>query len=109
MKAGAYIILLMMSFFTIQPVLPVAEQSHVNECCSKRHCKKPAPVKNKKDKCEGMSCNPFVGCPYYNLFLVNRPAASIFFILSKEKIMVRNDNRTVQNDFVFWHPPNVKS
>jgi len=107
MKIGAFILLVIISFLTIQPLIKT-EPKKVAGCCSlKDHCRKKMPAQNKKSDCEGMGCNPFVGCPYYNLFLVNESSLSLLLPPVKEKIDVNNDNRTIQSISECWHPPNA--
>jgi len=109
MKTGASILLFILSFSTIQPLLSVEKKSDTMKCCfmGKGGCSKKMPQKNPKNKCEGMGCNPFMGCPYYTMFLTTKTSLSAILPVSNEKIIVSNDNRTIQNISDFWHPPNA--
>ena len=107
MKIAATILLFVISFLTIQPLFQSAPKKIAMSCCSQKACKKKMPAQNKKGGCEGMACNPFVGCPYYSLFLFSGPQVSFLSSAVKEKISVSNDNRIIQDISEFWHPPNA--
>ena len=107
MKIGASILLFIIIFFTIQPIFKIEQKKTSIHCCSKGRCNKKMPVRNKKENCEGMACNPLVGCPYYNLFLESRFSLPLLLPAVKEKIFVCNDNRIIQSNSECWHPPNA--
>lgn len=106
MKIGAAILLVIIGFFTIQPAFPVQQEKTKMGCCLKERCKKKMPVQKKKS-CEGMACNPFLGCPYFNLFLAVNTYSPVLPVADKQKLFVRNDNRTIQSSSELWHPPNA--
>ena len=107
MRIGAFILLIIVGFLTIQPLMKTAPKKIAMRCCSEKACKKKMPEQNKKGGCEGMACNPFVGCPYYCLFLVTASSLSPLQPPVNEKIGVTNDNRTIQSISECWHPPNA--
>ena len=107
MKFAAAILFFIASFLTIQPLIKIAPKNIAMRCCTEKACKKKKPEQNKKNPCEGMACNPFVGCPYYCLFLVTAPSLSPLQPQAKEKIGINNDNRTIQSISECWHPPNA--
>ncbi|MEP6713660.1 MAG: hypothetical protein ABJA37_14635 [Ferruginibacter sp.] len=105
MKSGASILFVIISFFTIQPIVKVEQKKIPMQCCTKASCSKKMPEQNKKTGCGGMACNPLIGCPYYNLFFVNKFSVSVLLPIAKEKIFVSNDNRIIKANAEFWHPP----
>ena len=106
MKLTASVLLFLVTFFTVQPVLSVNKSSAKMQCCMKGHCKKKMSNKSKKGRCEGMNCNPFMGCAYCGMYILVKPAIVVIPAACKDKIHISNDNRTVKNLSDFWHPPN---
>ena len=73
----------------------------------KGHCNKKVKGKSKKGMCDGMNCNPFMGCAYCGMYILLKPEIAVITTACKEKIHTSNDNRIVKNPSDFWHPPNV--
>ena len=95
-----------MAFLTVQPLMPIknkqAENCRKDQCCKKKV--------DKKEKTGNKDCNPLMNCPYCTLFIAKRNyPVEITLYNIKEKVFIKNDNRTVKNLSECWHPPNYKA
>ena len=101
LKATVYILSLVMAFLMVQPLIPV---NNKKECCSEKCCKK---EENKRNNKTNKDCNPLLNCPFCTLFIVNKShQGEINPLNTRDKILIRNDNRVIKNLSECWHPPN---
>lgn len=76
-----------------------------SSCCSKTLCEVPGDSEEEND-CEGMDCNPLMSCPGGNFYFHNPSSFAIApYIIAKQKMSLRNDNRISKNLAECWHPP----
>jgi hypothetical protein len=107
MKFSAAILLLILGFYSVQPILKVEAKESSKGCCSKKKCTKKMPEQSKRSSCEGMACNLLVGCPFNALYYVsNKPVLTFILPIKKERVFISNDNRTIKCITECWHPPN---
>lgn len=105
MKATVYILTFVMAFLTVQPLMPLNNKQTEN-CCTEQYCKK----KEKKKNTGNKDCNPLMNCSSCALFIVSKSyLKEITAHNNKEKIFIKNDNRTVKNLTEFWHPPEYEA
>lgn len=111
MKAGAYILVVILSILIIQPLFgnnnsndDMAESS----CCpSKKECSKPASG-DSNDDCANNRCNPLMSCPTGNFYLLHFSYISIVSVqIPKLKVVPVNDNRLLTKLTECWHPPEI--
>lgn len=108
MKFAAYIFAFIFTFLSVQPVFSsIALKAAKTECCTQSKCgKEEEDPTRQKDNCENRSCNPFLSCVYGNFFLLDKQFILFDFLtMPKQKLIVNNDNRIVQNLSECWHPP----
>ena len=118
MKVGAWILIALWGILLAEPLLanfdvksPYSEcskpQAKKSSCSKKSTCNKEESKDEEKD-CEKNRCNPLLGCPTGNFYLVGlqllhiNPPTSL-----KKKSILINDNRIVKNLSECWHPPEI--
>lgn len=119
MKLAAFILVIIFSAATIQPVFSgwenyelatsATESSKPAEgcCAASASCKMPAKKQDKKD-CSGNRCSPLMACPAGNFYLPNYSFISIApLIITRNKNTLINDNRVATNLTECWHPPEI--
>ena len=118
MRLSAFILLVIISSLTIQPVFKHVEASIPSgmdmECCLNHHkgSEKKCPSSGKDEKknlpCDNNGCNPFMPCSIGNFYIVER----LHFLSApvnqpgKNNILL-NDNRTAKSLSECWHPPQI--
>ena len=76
-------------------------------CCSKKSCELPDDNEEEND-CEGMDCNPLMSCPGGNFYFHNPSLFAIApFVVTKQRMILRNDNRISKQLAECWHPPEI--
>jgi|SRR5688572_1985435 len=107
MKAGAYILMVILCVLMIQPMFSNSMVAPAESCCAESSCDKPEPSDN-KDDCANNRCNPLMSCPTGNFYLAGYSHISLTsLMLSKEKIFLINDNRVLARLAECWHPPEI--
>jgi hypothetical protein len=117
MKAGAFILAIILAVLMAQPILislgAVAVNSSITKsqtpesACCKSKCSKPRPEENKKD-CEGNRCNPLMGCPTGNFYIHNYSTIAVsLLIVPRQRAVLFNDNRISKQATECWHPPEI--
>ena len=117
MKIRACILLLIWSTLLTEPLSANFSIQSPYSSCSKKvevqssscesKCNKPKDKEEEND-CENNRCNPLMSCPTGNFYLFGHQLLSIApFILSKQKAILINDNRIIQQLTECWHPPEI--
>jgi hypothetical protein len=113
----AFILFLLVAFFTMQPLISSRQTAPAMSCCSemmKCHADKDPSGKppsgkhssGDNSKCQGESCNPFMACAFGNFYLLERNGFDFSGIApEKEKKMAIDDNRLSKGLSENWHPP----
>jgi hypothetical protein len=105
MRLAAYILFSLVCFLVVEPLFS-GKKTAMTKCGASLCCKKHASKKSSKE--QDKDCNPFMGCSSCNLFIIDKPVPDqLPVILLKEKNIVKNDNRIIQNLSECWHPPNT--
>ena len=110
MRAGAYILIIILCVLMVQPLFSYAntEPAESSCCKSKSKCDKPEPSDNNNDDCENNRCNPLMSCPTGNFYLLHYSYISIASLqIPKQKVVPVNDNRLTTNLTECWHPPEI--
>ena len=107
MKAGAFILAIILFALIIEPVFSNVSAETEESCCSKTKCNKPEPSDD-NDDCESNRCNPLMACPTGNFYLFGYNSISFTsYIPSKQKPILVNDNRVLSQLTECWHPPEI--
>jgi hypothetical protein len=119
MKIRACILLALWSVLLIEPLSASLsarsvyssscskKQKKIKSACSKSKCDMSKDSEEKND-CKENRCNPLMSCPTGNFYLFGQTYFSVApFILSKQKMIVVNDNRIQEQLTECWHPPEV--
>jgi len=109
-KIIAFLFLLLVAFFTVQPLIGSRREvaaAAMSSCCSKAmKCHKESPPANDTKKCQRESCNPFMACAYGNFYLLQNSGIDILPVTpEQEKRIAIDDNRLSTNLSESWHPP----
>ena len=109
MKISAYLFTLLLGFTTIQPLWNLPEKPAASHsCCQKDTGKQSAQSEKKQRGCDGMSCNPFMGCPMVSYDLAERFTLDYQLpVPTRQVYLVKNDNRLVTQMSDCWHPPQL--
>jgi hypothetical protein len=119
MKAGAFILAVILGILLVQPIFgnirtrvansSCAKPRPVESSCCKSKCSKPEPANDQND-CSGDRCNPFMGCPAGNFYVHNYFSLSLTsLIILNGKTIPFDDNRVLKQLSECWHPPEVAS
>jgi len=104
-KIIAFILLLLVGFFSIQPLLSSQSTVAKMKCCSKTmkcHKKK----QSASNPCENNACNPFMACAYGNFYLAEKTVFEFTALLiNAGRLAPVNDNRLSETLSDCWHPP----
>ena len=87
------------------PVSSCNKKKIVSPGCSKKKCGNPSKSKG-KDECNNGGCNPTLGCSSGNFYIHHNFQISIIsWLAPKQKTVVTDDNRIINNMSECWHPP----
>ncbi len=91
-----------------KPVKPAcSKKKTVTTTCSKNKCSRPKTPES-GNNCGADRCNPLLGCPSGNFYLLNHSYISLpSFIIFKQKNILVNDNRISKQLTECWHPPEI--
>ena len=82
-----------------------SKKKPVKPDCSGKKCNKAAKTQD-KDDCRTEGCNPTLGCSSGNFFAHYHSQLSFEeWFEQKQKLIVANDNRIINNMSECWHPP----
>jgi hypothetical protein len=105
-KSIAFIFLLLVAFFTVQPLISSQRTAEATTCCSGTKCHQKSQPSNDSRKCRKEGCNPFMACAYGNFYLLEKNGFTFFDVVpEKEKKVAINDNRLSTGLSESWHPP----
>ena len=118
MRLSAFILLIIISSLTIQPLFQHVEKSIPSgmdmDCCLNHHkgSEKTCPLSGKEEKknlpCDNNGCNPFMPCSIGNFYIIERlHLLSAPVDLSGKNNILLNDNRTAKSLSECWHPPQI--
>lgn len=107
MKIVASIFLLIVTFFTVQPLLGSHAKNATKTCCLKaKKCGNNSDPGNENRKCGTDGCNPFLACASGNLYLLEKGGFTFQAIVClKDNKVTFNDNRLSTGLSESWHPP----
>lgn len=106
MRILAFIFLVFVGFFIVQPLFSSYKVVVAKKCCNKMmKCNKQ--TKRTADKpCGNAGCNPFMACAYGNFYISSHNIISLTLpsLLSLRSIPL-DDNRLSEKSSDWWHPP----
>jgi hypothetical protein len=118
MKAGAFILTIILGVLLIQPLFAgldtglsgsCAQMKRATSSCCKATCHKQEPEKEKND-CGPNRCNPFMGCAAGNFYIHDYFSVTLTtIIIPRTKSALIDDNRILKQLSECWHPPEMNS
>jgi len=128
MRATAFLFAIVISILMVQPAFTNYGNKEVSSSCTKnrqvkktcsrakpikrscttnKKCSKPENPKSKKN-CSKEHCNPLLGCPSGNFYLMSYSTVSLSsFSLPKQKMILVDDNRIAKQLTECFHPPEI--
>jgi hypothetical protein len=117
MKARAFILIILWSTLLVEPLSAnlniqsiyssCSKKQEVKVSCCKSKCSQPKEKEDEND-CGKNRCNPLMSCPTGNFYLFISSQVSIDFdLISKQKIVLIDDNRISKHLVECWHPPEI--